>query len=102
MVASSYLPGDEQEVIWVLLESNDGLLSDVSFELLAKGRALADEVDWQLTGVLLGSQVDKHITCLLEHQVDEVILVDHPRLSPFTVDAHSNAFHQAIIEIKQF
>lgn len=100
MVASSYLPGDEQEVIWVLLESDDGLLSDVSFELLAKGRALADEVDWKLTGVLLGSQVNKHINNVFEHQVDEVILVDHPMLSPFTVDAHTNAFHQVILEIK--
>lgn len=100
MPPSLYSPRDEQQAIWVLLELDGESLAEVSFELLAKGRELADDVGWPLVGVLLGHQVERLSQLSLSHQADEVILIDHPLLKPFTVDAHTTAFQIAIIEEK--
>jgi electron transfer flavoprotein alpha subunit len=100
VVASAYPPSDEQKAIWVLLESDSGKLADVSFELLTKGRELADEVGWPLMGILMGHDVDEQATDVFSHQADEVLLISHPLLDPFTVDAHTSALHQAIVEQK--
>lgn len=100
MVASTYDPNEEQKAIWVLLEFDDETLADVSFELLAKGRELADEVDWPLVGVLLGDQVEPLASLALSHQADNVILIDHPILKSFTVDAYAHAFHRVILQEK--
>jgi electron transfer flavoprotein alpha subunit len=100
VVASVYDPSEEQRAIWVLLEFDDETLADVSFELLEKGRELADEVDWPLVGVLLGHQVEPLASLALSHQADNVILIDHPILKSFSVDAYAHAFHHVILQEK--
>ena len=100
MVASLYHPSEEKKAIWVLLESDGETLTEVSFELLAKGRDLADDIDWPLVGVLLGHQVEVFVPQVLSHQADEVVLIDHSLLASFTVDAYAHAFHQAILKEK--
>jgi electron transfer flavoprotein alpha subunit len=96
VVASLYNCNDEQKAIWVSLELCDDTFSAVSFELLAKGRELANKVNWPLVGVILGHEIEHSASLALSHQVDEVLMVDHPLLAPFTVDAHSHALNQAI------
>lgn len=100
MVASSYPPSEELKAIWILLESENGTLAEVSFELLAKGRTLADQIGWPLAGIIIGDQGEEHVAIVHSHQADEVILVQHPLLNPFTVDAHTCALYQVIIECK--
>jgi electron transfer flavoprotein alpha subunit len=100
VVAPAYDPSEEQSVIWILLEVEGETLADVSLELLSKGRELADEVDWPLVGVLLGHQVEPLISIALSHQADDVILIDHPLLESFTVDAYAQALHDVIIREK--
>jgi hypothetical protein len=41
------------------LSKEDGTLENVSLELLHKGREMADQMHWQLSGLLLGSGVAK-------------------------------------------
>ena len=98
MVASLFDPSEENKAIWVLLESAGVELTDVSFELLAKGRELADEVDWPLAGVLIGDRLEHLNSQVLSHQADEVLLLEHPLLEAFTVDAYTQALYAAIME----
>ncbi len=98
MVASLFGPSEENKAIWVLLESKGDKLADVSFELLAKGRELADEVDWPVCGVLLGDRSEHLSSLVLSHQADEVLLLEHPLLETFTVDAYTQALYAAIME----
>ena len=42
----------------VYLEIEDGLVGDVSLELLTKGRSLADELNCKLEAVAIGYQLD--------------------------------------------
>lgn len=98
MVASLYGAADEQKVIWVFLEQDGGHLEAVSLELLAKGRDLADQAGWRLAGLLLGNGVSGLAATAVSHGADETVLVEHPLLEIFTVDAYAHAAFHALME----
>lgn len=98
MVASLYGVHEEEKVIWVLLEQTDGRLENVSLEILSKGRQLADESDWSLTGLLIGHHVRSLAEEAFTYGVDELWLVDHPLLEQFTVDAYTHVAYQALMQ----
>ena len=98
MVASLYGVHEEEKVIWILLEHTNGRLENVSLEILSKGRQLADESDWSLTGLLIGHHVKGLAEEAFTYGVDELWLVDHPLLEQFTVDAYTHVAYQALME----
>ncbi len=100
MVASLYDAAEARETIWVFLEQEGGVLEGVSLELLAKGRQLADGVGWHLAGLLLGSDVVEPAETAIAHGADQVILADHPRLEPFTIEAYAAVAFQSLMEHK--
>lgn len=100
MVASLYGVDEEQKSIWVLLEHSGGHLENISIELLSKGRILADEAGWSLTGLLPGYRVKGLAKQAFVYGVDHVWLLNHPLLKRFTVDAYTHAAYQAIQEGK--
>jgi electron transfer flavoprotein alpha subunit len=50
--------------IFVLVEHRQGQVRDVTYEMLTKGRELAQKTNAQLTAVLLGKDVKNHATAL--------------------------------------
>jgi electron transfer flavoprotein alpha subunit len=98
MVASLYGVHEEEKVVWVLLEQTDGRLENVSLEILSKGRQLADESNWSLTGLLIGHHVESLAEEAFTYGVDELWLVDHPLLEQFTVDAYTHVAYQALMQ----
>ncbi|MDP8220466.1 MAG: electron transfer flavoprotein subunit alpha [Candidatus Stygibacter frigidus] len=72
------------EGVWVFAEQLRGHNAAVVFELLGKGRELAEARDTKLTAVLLGFQVDNLAQELFEYGADEVIMVDDKQLADFT------------------
>lgn len=100
MVASIYSPNEEIKSIWVCLEINDDRLAPISLELLSKGRELADDVGWQLVGLLLGYQVESLSEKAYSYGADEVWMVDHPLLQHFTIEAYSQAAFSVIMQGK--
>lgn len=100
MVESLYSVEQEEKSIWVFLEQEGDTLANVSLELLAHGRKLADEVDWNLTGVLLGHDIAELADESLTHGADEIMVIEHPLLEFFTVDAYSHAAFEALMAHK--
>ncbi|MDH5507817.1 MAG: electron transfer flavoprotein subunit alpha/FixB family protein, partial [Anaerolineae bacterium] len=94
MVESLYGIQDEQKSIWVFLEHEGGELAGVSLELLSKGRQMADQAGWTLIGLLMGSQVAPLCDQAIYHGADQLILVEHPLLERFTVDAYAHSAFQ--------
>jgi len=83
--------------IWTIAEQSKGKLREVSFELLSRGRKLADKMDTKLCSVLLGSNVsDETLQELIHRGADEVYFVDDPRLENFIVETHSNVLSDLI------
>ncbi|MBC8450577.1 4Fe-4S binding protein [bacterium] len=76
--------------VWVVAEQRAGVLHSVSFELLGKGRELADELSVELSALLLGSGVLDLAPELIAHGADRVYVVDEPELEHFLDEPYSN------------
>ncbi len=100
MVKSLYSIDEETKAIWVFLDQANGVFEGVSLELLSKGRELADQLGWQLVGLLLGHEVGGLADMAFAHGADEVRLADHPLLRSFTIEAYAHVVFQAIMQGK--
>ncbi|MBT9177211.1 MAG: Caffeyl-CoA reductase-Etf complex subunit CarE [Firmicutes bacterium] len=87
--------------VWTLAEQSHGRLRDVSFELLSRGRILADKLDTKLCSLLLSSGLaDETLRELIHRGADEVYMVDDPRLDKFVVETHSNVLADLVRRYK--
>lgn len=71
--------------IYVVVEHQRGVIDDVTFELLGKGRALAGDAGGALIAVLLGSGLQDQVASL--GIADRVISVDDPGLAEFNPES---------------
>ena len=69
--------GDSHRGVWVFAEQRDGRLKSVAYELLAKGRELADSLKTELSVVCFGHSIDE-INQLIACGADKVYVVDSP------------------------
>jgi electron transfer flavoprotein alpha subunit len=72
--------GDSSRGVWVFAEQRRGNLKNVAFELLSRGRELADTLKTELCAVCLGHNI-ADIDRLIAHGADKVYLVDSPDLA---------------------
>ncbi|MDF2890170.1 MAG: Electron transfer flavoprotein alpha subunit-like protein [Clostridia bacterium] len=85
--------------IWTIAEQSKGKLRDVSFELLSRGRKLADKMDTKLCSVLLGNNVtDETLQELIYRGADEVYYIEDARLENFIVETYSKVLSDLIKE----
>jgi len=83
--------------VWTIAEQFDGRLKAVSFELLARGRKLADKLDTKLASVLIGSGVsDAALQELIARGADEVYSIQDLALADFTCESYSRILSQLI------
>lgn len=76
--------------IIVYLEIEDGIVGDVSLELLTKGRSLADKQKCKLEAVAAGYQLDGIGAQVFPYGVDTLYLADDKRLAPYTTLPHTS------------
>ncbi len=88
------------EGIWVFAEQRNQVLAPVVFELLGKGRELADEKECGLTAILLGHEVEPLADEILAYGADKVILVDDLELKDFKDEPYSEALVSLIRKYK--
>jgi len=85
--------------IFVLVEHRQGQVRDVTYEMLTKGRELAQKANAQLTAVLMGKDVKNHATSLSSH-ANNVLLVEDAKLENFNSDAYQKVLSHLINERK--
>ncbi len=90
---------DEHQGIWVFAEQRDGQLKSVSYELLSKGRELADALKTELYAVCFGHDV-KEVGQLTAYGADKVYLVDDPALTNQQEDLYAAELVRLIQEHK--
>jgi electron transfer flavoprotein alpha subunit len=73
------------EGVMVFAEQIDGKVHPISFELLGKGREIADKLRVDLSSVLLGYEVRDQAMELVHYGADTVFLYDHSSLKDFDV-----------------
>lgn len=75
--------------IFVYCEVEEGVVADVSLELLTKGRSLADELKCDLEAVVIGSGLKDVEKQIIPYGADVVHISDDPRLEPYTTAPHA-------------
>ncbi|MBN1954237.1 MAG: electron transfer flavoprotein subunit alpha/FixB family protein [Anaerolineae bacterium] len=69
--------------VWVFIEQEEGTITDVSLELLSKGRSLGDELGGRVCALLLGHRIDHLAQTAIHQGADVVLLADHPELARY-------------------
>ncbi len=79
----------EAKGVWVFCEQKRGTIQTISYELLGKGRQLADQLKTELCAVLLGHDIENKCRELIHRGADTVYLVDHCALKNYLDDPYS-------------
>lgn len=92
---------DEYRGLWVFIEQRAGKITPVSIELLGEGRKLADQLEVELTGVLLG---DDSVMGLAETVVaygaDHALYACSPDLYTYRTNPYTDVLTRLINERK--
>ena len=86
--------------ILVFAEQWKGKVHPVSFELLGKGRELADQLGEQLFAVIIGSELGDAVKELTMRGADKIFVFDHPKLEDFRDDPYSAILDDLVKEEK--
>lgn len=86
--------------VWVFCEQRDGKLMPADFELLSKGRDLADELHGRLVGILLGDHIEDKAKELGGYGADEVLVAESPLLKEYTTDGYTSVICDMVRERK--
>lgn len=82
--------------VMIFAEQRLGKIAEVTYELLHKGRELADALKVSLSAALLGKEVSASAKRLIEYGADRVIVVDHPYLEGFTDELYGECLTRII------
>lgn len=82
--------------VWVFIEQRNGKPADVSFELLCKGRKLAQAMGGSLKSVVIGEHVDGLVADTFRFGADEAIVIDHPALAQYRTMPYSRIFSELV------
>jgi electron transfer flavoprotein alpha subunit len=83
--------------VWVFIEQRNGKAADVSFELLSKGKKLAQSMGGMLKAVVIGSGVRDIATETSLYGADEAILIDHPALKQYRTLPYSRILTDLVL-----
>ncbi len=87
---------EEYKGVWIFGEQKRGVVQPVVFELLGKGRELADKLKTDVTCVLLGHNIREKAQELICRGADHVIVVDDPKLEHFLDEPYNKVLVQII------
>ncbi len=81
----------EYRGVWVFIEQTEGEAARVSWELLGKGRELADAINTDLTAIVLGQNVESLCHEAFVYGADKAFLMDAPVFRHYRTEAYLEA-----------
>jgi electron transfer flavoprotein alpha subunit len=90
-VTSCVLPDiKDYKGVWVFIEQKNGKVQSVAYELLGKAQELAQKLDCQVSGVLIGNNLGGQLDELIWRGSDNIYLVQAPELANFQDEPYTN------------
>lgn len=86
--------------VFVFAQQVDNEITPVSYELIGKGKELANDLGTEVTAVVLGSGIEAMGAQLGHHGADRVIMVDDPVLETYMTEPYVHAFVEIINKYK--
>jgi electron transfer flavoprotein alpha subunit len=91
---------EDYKGVYVFAQQVDNELSGIAFELIGKGKDLAEKLNTDVTAVLVGSDVKNLADELAAYGADRVIVVDDPELKDYRTEPYAHAVASVINEFK--
>ena len=87
--------------VWVFCEQREGKLMPTDFELISKGRDLANELGVNVCGLLLGGKgIEAAAKELGGYGADKVYVCEDEKLAVYNTDAYAKVICDVIEELK--
>ena len=80
--------------IYVIVEHRQGEIRDITYELIAKGKAIAEQVGGAVTAVLLGNAIEGIVDTIKSH-AEKILYIDDTKLT----ELHSDYYQQTLFSI---
>ncbi|KAA9021617.1 electron transfer flavoprotein subunit alpha/FixB family protein [Niallia endozanthoxylica] len=77
--------------VWVFIEEKDGVISQVSLELLGAGRKLADKRGVELAGVIIGENIKQLSHTIFEYGADKAYVYDQSIFKHYRTESYMRA-----------
>nr|WP_318686422.1 electron transfer flavoprotein subunit alpha/FixB family protein [uncultured Acetatifactor sp.] len=91
---------EEYKGVYVFAQQVDNVMNGIAFELIGKGKDLAETLGTEVTAVLVGSDVRGLADELAEYGADKVIVVDDPELKEYRTEPYAHALASVIEKYK--
>ena len=91
---------EEYKGVYVFDQQVDNEINNIAFELIGKGKDLANALGTDVTAVLVGSNVKNLADELGEYGADRVIVVDDPELKEYRTEPYAHALASVIKKYK--
>lgn len=82
--------------VWVFIEQRNGKPADVSFELLSKGRKLADNMKSSLKAIVIGHNIKPIAEETFKYGAEEAIVVDNEQLAHYLTMPYSRILNELV------
>ena len=96
LAAEKKISKEDAQDVWVFCEQKRNIIQSVSWELLGKGRELADKLSVKLCGVLLGHNIKEKAYEIFARGADKVYVVDSPQLTNYQDEPYTQALVKLI------
>jgi electron transfer flavoprotein alpha subunit len=90
----------EYKGLMVFAEQRGGRIHPISYELLGKGKEIADRLGVELSSVLLGHQMEEEARELIYYGADKVFLYDHLAFKDFDLINYKHNIARLVREVK--
>ena len=77
--------------VYVFAEQRDSEIQSVAYELVSKGRELADKLGEKVVALLLGEKITDKAETLIHYGADKVIVIDAPELKDYITEPYKQA-----------
>ncbi len=91
---------EEYKGVYVFAQQVDNEINGIAYELLGKGKELAEKLGTEVTAVLIGYEVKGLADKLAEYGADRVIVVDDPELKVYRTEPYAHALASVINKYK--
>ena len=82
--------------VYVFCEQRDGIIQNVSYELIGKAKELARDLGQEVVGVIAGHNIGALPQKLIERGADKVIIADKPILEQYSTKPYTDVMVKVI------
>ena len=86
--------------VYVFCEQRDGVIQNVSYELIGKAKELAADLGQQVVGIVAGSGIGDLPQKLIARGADKVVIADKPILKEYSTKPYTDVVVKVVKDLQ--